>query len=128
MNKEIKEKWLTALRSGSYKQGQGSLHTKNLKGESKFCCLGVLVDQIKDPDKGQAWEDGLKPMSPSSEATVPFITGNTKENYEERLHCDLSEEMTRQVGLNDYSTAKLIRMNDTGSSFEEIADHIERVL
>lgn len=40
MNKEIKEKWLKALRSGDYKQGIGQL--KNDKDE--FCCLGVLCD------------------------------------------------------------------------------------
>ena len=39
MNEEIKALWLTALRSGDYKQGKGALN-KN----GKFCCLGVLCD------------------------------------------------------------------------------------
>lgn len=39
MNKDVKELWLTALRSGEYEQGHG-----NLRNGDKFCCLGVLCD------------------------------------------------------------------------------------
>jgi hypothetical protein len=37
MDKEIKQKWVEALRSGKYKQGEGALKRGN-----KYCCLGVL--------------------------------------------------------------------------------------
>lgn len=37
--KKFKEKWLTALRSGKYKQGEGDMLTKG-KNDT-FCCLGV---------------------------------------------------------------------------------------
>ncbi len=40
MNKEIKAKWVAALRSGEYKQGLGQLRSK----ENNFCCLGVLCN------------------------------------------------------------------------------------
>ena len=40
MNQEIKAKWVNALRSGDYEQGQGAL--KNPDGQ--YCCLGVLCD------------------------------------------------------------------------------------
>lgn len=45
MNQEIKARWLTALRSGEYEQGDGQLHYDEV-GEEKpqFCCLGVLCD------------------------------------------------------------------------------------
>lgn len=36
--KEIKQKWLDALRSGQYEQGHGKLKTD----DGKYCCLGVL--------------------------------------------------------------------------------------
>ena len=39
MNPEIKALWITALRSGEYKQGRSSLNV-----DDKFCCLGVLCD------------------------------------------------------------------------------------
>lgn len=35
-----------ALRSGEYKQGEGSLR-RNLEGNPKFCCLGVACDIAK---------------------------------------------------------------------------------
>lgn len=41
MDAELKSKWVTALRSGKYKQGQTFLYSS--KDES-FCCLGVLCE------------------------------------------------------------------------------------
>lgn len=40
MKKDIKERWVTALRSGRYEQGKGALRDY----QGKFCCLGVLCD------------------------------------------------------------------------------------
>lgn len=39
MNPEIKKKWVDALRSGDYKQTEGTLQK-----DDAFCCLGVLCD------------------------------------------------------------------------------------
>jgi hypothetical protein len=39
MNQEIKQRWIQALRSGEYEQGEGGLFHCG-----KFCCLGVLTD------------------------------------------------------------------------------------
>ena len=39
MNKEIRDNWVAALRSGKYKQGKSTLMY-----EGKYCCLGVLCD------------------------------------------------------------------------------------
>jgi hypothetical protein len=49
VNKEIADKWVTALRSGKYPQTQGALEVTpelagNIMGLSAgFCCLGVLT-------------------------------------------------------------------------------------
>lgn len=43
MNKQIKKQWVSALRSGQYKQGKGKLCYGNQNG-TKYCCLGVLSD------------------------------------------------------------------------------------
>ena len=40
MNARIKRKWVTALRSGKYMQGQGYLKDE----DGGYCCLGVLCD------------------------------------------------------------------------------------
>lgn len=46
MDKELKAKWVAALRSGQYKQG-----TKALRIGDNYCCLGVLCDVV-----GVNWE------------------------------------------------------------------------
>jgi hypothetical protein len=40
MNIEIKAQWISALRSGAYKQGHHTLHSE----DNCFCALGVLCD------------------------------------------------------------------------------------
>lgn len=48
MNAKVKEKWLAALRSGNYKQGQKVLK-QGAPGEvARYCCLGVLCDLAVD--------------------------------------------------------------------------------
>ncbi len=37
----FKAKWIAALRSGKYKQGQGALCEETKLGVYKYCCLGV---------------------------------------------------------------------------------------
>jgi len=42
MDQELKTKWVAALRSGDYKQGNGYLHKIEWDGSESFCCVGVL--------------------------------------------------------------------------------------
>lgn len=56
MEKEIEllNKWVVALRSGTYKQGRGRL--RNANGE--YCCLGVLCEISPDVTwNGDAYVD-----------------------------------------------------------------------
>jgi hypothetical protein len=55
MNQEVKAKWLTALRSGEYKQTQYSL-----KDNQGFCCLGVLCDVYSKEFPEFKWEFDAK--------------------------------------------------------------------
>ena len=41
---EVRDRWVAALRSGEYEQGQGQFE---LKG--RYCCLGVLCDVLGQP-------------------------------------------------------------------------------
>lgn len=50
MNPEIKEKWITALTSGEYKQGKGYMRVGDANGGYKYCCLGVLTDLCMKED------------------------------------------------------------------------------
>jgi hypothetical protein len=40
LDANFKARWVAALRSGNYEQGQSVLHQVN-NGEEQFCCLGV---------------------------------------------------------------------------------------
>ena len=51
MNIEIKARWISALRSGAYKQGHHTLHSE----DNCFCALGVLCD-LYAQDFGIKWE------------------------------------------------------------------------
>jgi hypothetical protein len=47
MNRELKTKWIKALRSGKFLQGRKRLRVKEIaedKTVERFCCLGVLCE------------------------------------------------------------------------------------
>lgn len=114
MNPEIKQKWLTDLRSGEYEQGQGCL----LSTTGKYCCLGVLCKTI---DKGFFAPGVTQPSM--NKAGVHGVLYNYKDYP---TFGSLPPELRREVGITDTQMYELARMNDNGHSFEQIADHIER--
>lgn len=117
MNLEIKSRWVTALRSGEYKQGQGGLHPE----EDSFCCLGVLCD-LHSKETGTEWK------SSNQDCFFPSYMGIT--NY-------LPKEVVLWAGLINsspevqffLSTRTLASFNDARQipkTFEEIASMIEK--
>ena len=113
MNKEIKEKWLIALRSGNYIQGRQVLRDS----DNKFCCLGVLCDII---DK-EAW------VADDSNRRTPAFTydGNRAVLPIHVMEITGIENCFGQLPKNEGPYTSLTNMNDGGKSFEEIADVIE---
>lgn len=114
MNREIKEKWVAALRSGEYKQGMGQLRDSS---DSRFCCLGVLTDlYIKETGQGK-WDSNF------------FRSGNKDGN----LFSGFTPEPVRVwAGLRDRNpqvdATNLATLNDGGCTFNQIADKIEEYL
>lgn len=55
MDAKLKAKWVKALRSGKYEQG-----SFGLKRDSRYCCLGVLVEVCKGntPVDVNSWLSG----------------------------------------------------------------------
>jgi hypothetical protein len=105
MDPQIKQRWVDALRSGQYKQGKGFLHRGN-----KFCCLGVLCDTVDASrwtyvKSHDAWAYGEE---------YPSVA-TTEINF------DILQEIMLDLQLHNY----LIKLNDWGHSFEEIATYIE---
>ena len=111
---KVKKKWLKALRSGDYVQGMNALCSTRSRGGDRFCCLGVLANELA-PGK---WEDsGVVPdVLPRNSLSMygSFI-------YLEPCLLDLAELPSSKMRL-------LSRMNDEGKSFEWIADFIEKSL
>ncbi len=99
MDKELKARWVEALRSDRYKQTMGRLRTFG-----GFCCWGVLCDLV-DPD---GWEEeNLYGYSHRGDTLMPAYEG-----------CPNPEGKYRE----------LAEMNDNGISFREIADVIEAIV
>lgn len=91
LDKELKAKWVAALRSGDYQQL--SPGGADWRRNGKHCCIGVLGEVLEEHDAMDS-------------------------------HCFRSK--LAELGLSGNSIDKLTEMNDShGSTFAEIADHIE---
>jgi len=109
MKKELKEKWIEALRSGDYPQT-----SNHLCDETGWCCLGVLCDLVDSSkwiyDDSDETEEGAK--------TYSFGNMHSKEFP--------SATWLWNVGLNYNLAKKLADMNDDGAfTFEDIANTIQ---
>jgi hypothetical protein len=122
MLKEMKERWLKALRSGEYAQTRHVLHKVTASPErglsEGYCCLGVLCDLVAKDGEGE-WvgadddgDDWFKYYADEGKvATNPPYT------------------LLKQLDIPDSAGEALISMNDSEKkSFAEIADYIEEHL
>lgn len=109
MDKRLVKAWIKALRSGKYLQGQGELYNSEA---NTYCCLGVACHIVAKKQK----------------KSVFAVARNHKTDH------ICNDSVARKFGLNalahkddgDGTQADLAIMNDGGSSFNEIADWIER--
>ena len=121
MNPEIKAQWVAALRSGEYKQGQGRLN-----GSLGFCCLGVLCDLAVKQGVTE-WELIQESHDPcytcgGYSSTLPECVGSWA-GFPDGPGLGLGPRVTRWP-----REETLADLNDTGSTFPEIADLIEAQL
>ncbi len=115
MNKEVKAKWVAALRSGEYVQGHGQLLTKS----GEFCCLGVLCDlHLKMENTNETWQDrdSANLFYMGAGGGLPLVVINWA-----GLHDSQSVSMGGR-------TERLSIHNDEGRTFAEIANAIEAQL
>jgi hypothetical protein len=96
-------RWVVALRSGKYKQGDGSLHTNDA-----FCCLGVACDLV-DPE---GWEPSR--WNPQEQV----LLGTSESEW-------MPEDMEVSFGINRSQQERLAGRNDCGASFQQLASSIE---
>lgn len=124
MDKEWKEKWIAALRSGNYEQSQGQLSTLHKNGSTTFCCLGVLCDIHPDVKE-------VKIGPENSDLNMGWVEyyfadkndmGRLPENFRDTLKMELEYE-DQLIAMNDGDGDG----SDYGyeADFKEIADYIE---
>jgi hypothetical protein len=113
MDKEVKEKWVKALRSGEYTQGHDYLcRTNDMTGKNHFCCLGVLCEVMGLETEVRGLGFGIKYKFDDFESST-----------------SLPGRLGRQLGVSASDADILVGMNDSGGkSFEEIANWIEEYL
>jgi hypothetical protein len=112
MDSETKSHWVAALRSGDYKQGTKVLRTV----ADSYCCLGVLCNLV-DPN---GWErSGVEIVNHDSYAF----------RYKgKRVYGALPVDLQGEKHISPWVNIHLIHMNDSGSTFDQIADWIEENL
>lgn len=128
MKKDIKAKWVKALRSGKYKKTQGGL--KDTKG---YCCLGVLTNlYIKETKKGKWVKEGLHysfvgKNEEGEEALLPRAVQRWAGFQTSSPHLKKSVEVEGSYGKTFQDS--LVGINDdTKKNFKFIADAIEKQL
>lgn len=128
MNQEIKQKWLEALRSGEYKQGQSALREND-----RFCCLGVLCNlhaeahpEFAAKQKNSSEYDGQLGHLPVSVQKWSGLTSSDGhiEELPFRVRASAATGDEREV-FRRGSFTSLTSMNDEGCNFRQIADVIE---
>ena len=120
MNPEIKAKWLAALRSGEYQQGQNWL--KNGKGG--FCCLGVLCDLYRKEIGKGGWEIYYESrIFTLDDAKAPYYPPTRVIDW---AGLGESWEALNKIRITiDGTENSLAEHNDQGKTFSQIADAIE---
>ena len=113
MDAELKAKWIEALRSGNYDQGQFLLRDAN----DNFCCLGVLADLI-----GLPWR-----FVEAGGASGGVAHYDVPDGLHTNNGC-IPERVAEEIGLLHFASTRLMGMNDRGKSFAEIAQWIEEHL
>lgn len=141
MKPEIAEKWIKALRSKKYKQGQHVLKKKTPAGRIEHCCLGVLCElyneqkareqkQIPVRKAAKYQLDGL-PRSFKAGTTVYSFNGKNKT---EAL-TELPYRVMQWAGMKTEDGSfcghfvrqkSLAGLNDRGYTFNQIASLIEK--
>jgi hypothetical protein len=118
VDKTIKKSWTSALRSGKFRQCQGTLRRNYLAHaeiSSSYCCLGVLCDILQPPGEN-LWKEEID----SDDKPYWIYRGAVN---------SLTEDLRNETKLSASDVAYLMKMNDDDRMpFPQIADWIEHNL
>ena len=129
MKNNIMKKWVKALRSGKYKQGQGTLKQFNSKGQAEHCCLGVLCELYNQDMK----KNKKKMLSEKIyDNHIDFYHGYCRfDDHKEDLSKKVKDWAGIRNGLGLFTDSNgelttLADLNDTGRKFKTISNIIEK--
>lgn len=123
MKPEVAKIWVDALRSGEYTQAAGVLKLARSYPAVGYhhCCLGVLCE-LYDQNHEEKLEQQTSDIY-SEETTVYF---NGEHEILPVIVADWAGLGSRKGTPTNHMFPSLVDLNDNGSSFEKIADVIEK--
>jgi hypothetical protein len=119
MDRTIAERWVQALKSGQYQQGQHELHPE----ADSYCCLGVLCELYRAEQGKGEWRQG--PMGGEHHIFTEGVDGDYETAVLPKAVKDwagMQSSVGEIVGTDDALSA----LNDEGMEFSQLADLIER--
>lgn len=125
MNEQVKKQWIEALRSGAYKQGEGTLRRND-----QYCCLGVLCDLYDKEHENCHWQ----PYDEDEDHNTFFDGNETNAQFlplcvMRWAELDSGDPEVITEDDYDYETVDtLSNLNDTEHTFGTISDYIEEQL
>lgn len=125
MLKRKADRWVKALRSGKFKQGDGSLAKINEEGQVEHCCLGVLAE-ISGIERKNLMGCSLLDTHEQMDASGLETDNGTPHNKSgEEVKIRLRVKRGKKRVLRDFED--LADANDSiGVSFKTIATWIEK--
>jgi hypothetical protein len=121
MKPEIKEKYVSALRSGAYKKTEGRLYSKDLDGNDCFCALGVLCLVAMQENVGGLTFD-------PHDNDLLFFKGPELDREDGHRTDLLPTIVMKWADLDSSAPFNIYRKNDGGYDFVEIANWVEEEL
>ena len=109
--------WVTALRSGEYPQALG-----RLRSDDAYCCLGVACELFRQMYGEGEWEDDTDIGASHFSIGIAIEEGILPDRVRDALGLADSEGGYYD---NGDGISSLIKLNDDGTTFAEIAGIIE---
>jgi hypothetical protein len=136
MDDVVKAKWIAALRSGEYQQAKGVLNST-----AGMCCLGVLCD-IYSKEHAVDWDYRIAtvtniPLELEDKEIGHFLGSPLILTDKVIAWANVDSENPQILGIKKFVTFKgevtvkptsLAELNDSGLSFNQIADMIQYFL
>lgn len=132
MKQDTKQLWISALRSDEYKQGKQRLAKfgqGKTTGVVRHCCLGVLCEVLPYVERIQTGAQIVYVTTRTEEESTTVLPYTVAEREEfDRVSPWIDYPGKDEFGNSMTFRISLVELNDSGFTFNQIADMIERFL